>query len=307
MTTDTVLELESYCDYLLQSNRSELGVCNPLTQMRQLGTLNNLRYINGLPMIYEITEESIGETLKSVAKFSANTAIAIGEVLIRGLDQLHTKLIDATANADNINKKAQLVLGQAKRNGVKMEGVVSIASGDIQFNSKVDFDSIKLGFISVKEHLPGFIAWYRNYYNEVLKSRGDPDKVPRFKSIHLPGDMVIRFSESESDYNDSRKLVFTKASNRLKTANKVNVLTLSEIEEITHLVHDVASIIRSTQLDTTISRIKDYVKRVKDQKEQLDGLQQAIRNVSSNTLVKIVDHLLDSCITALKYCEQSTY
>lgn len=307
MTTDTVLELESYCDYLLQSNRSELGVCNPLTQMRQLGTLNNLRYINGLPMIYEITEESIGETLKSVAKFSANAAITISEVLVRGLDQLHTKLIDATANADNVNKKAQLVLGQAKRNGVKGEGMISIASSDIQFNSKVDFDSIKLGFSSAKEHLPQFITWYRNYYNEVLKSKGDPDKVAPFKSIHLPGDMVIRFNESESDYNDNRKLVFTKASNRLKTANKVNVLTLSEIEEITHLVHDVAGIIRSTQLDTTISRIKDYVKRIKDQKEQLDGLQQAIRNVSSNTLVKIVDHLLDSCITALKYCEQSTY
>lgn len=309
MSEDVALELESYCEYLLRSHNSALGVPNTLIQMRQLGTLNNLRYVNGLPMIYSITEESIGETLKAIGHGSAVVGrglFRVGEVLVRGLEGLHAKIVDATANADNVNKKAQLVLAQAKRNGVKMEGVVSIAAGDIQFHSKVDFDSIKRGFISAKEHLPQFITWYRIYYKSVLKDGKSPSSVATFSDIRLPGDMAISYHDpSENERDEDRKLLFTKAGGRLKVANKVNVLTLAEIEELTHLVHELAIILRSTQLDTTISQLKDYVKRVKDQ--EVDSLRQAINNVSCNTLTKIVEHLLDSCITALKYCEHSTY
>lgn len=306
MELDSVLELESYCDYLLQSNRPELGVCNPLTQMRQLGKLNNLRYVNGLPMIYEITEESIGDTLRDIGRGSAAVGkglFTVAEVVFRGLEAVHTKLIEATANADNVNKKSQHVLSQAKRNGVKEDGQVSIASGDIQFNSKIDFESIKAGFISAKEHLPKFISWYKNYYNEVLKEGNSSNKVAGFKDIHLPGDMMISLKTD----GDKDEVELVKAPNRLKTVNKVNVLTLSELEEIAHLTQELAVIIRSSQLDTTVNRIKDYVKRVKDQEEQTESLPAAIKNVGSNTLIKIVDHLLDSCITALKYCEHSTY
>lgn len=309
MSEDVALELESYCEYLLRSHNSALGVPNTLIQMRQLGTLNNLRYVNGLPMIYSITEESIGETLKAIGHGSAVVGrglFRVGEVLVRGLEGLHAKIVDATANADNVNKKAQLVLAQAKRNGVKMEGEVSIAGGDIQFYSKVDFDSIKRGFISAKEHLPQFITWYRTYYKSVLKDGKSPSSVATFADIRLPGDMAISYRDpSENERDEDRKLLFTKAGGRLKVANKVNVLTLAEIEELTHLVHELAVILRSTQLDTTISQLKDYVKRVKDQ--EVDSLRQAINNVSCNTLTKIVEHLLDSCITALKYCEHSTY
>lgn len=310
MCDDVALELESYCEYLLSSHRSTLGVPNTLIQMRQLGKLNNLRHVNGLPLIYSITEESIGETLKAIGHGSAVVGkglFKVGEVLVRGLEGLHSKIVDATANADNVNKKAQLVLAQAKRNGVKMEGEVSIAAGDIQFNSKVDFDSIKRGLTSAKEHMPWFIVWYRNYYKAVLKNGKSPSSVATFADIRLPGDRVISHRVPDNERDEDRKLVFDKAGNRLKVANKVNVLTLAEIEEITHLVHELALILRSTQLDTTISQLKDYVKRVNDQKEEVGGLRQAISNVSCNTLVQIVEHLLDSCITALKYCEHSTY
>ena len=308
MNIDVKLELESYCEYLQKSLQNPLIYGNEYTQRRQLGEYNNLRVMNGLPMVYSITEEGLVETLSTLGsggKSMGEGILKIGTALVKGLGVIKDKLVDATANADNINIKAQVVLNRAKQNGVMVEGEVKINSGNLQFDNRVSFEDIVDGLKSIKTHLSGFISWYRQYYQDTLVGKTDLDR--GFTQFKISGDMLISFSDTSDHEEQNLKLNFNKASNRLKASNKVNPLTLHEISEIVSIVHEVATIVRSAHLDKTVDKIKDYINRVKDRKEITGTVYHAMQQVKNNVLVSIIDHILDSCMSALKYCEQSTY
>lgn len=305
MNTDVRLELESYCEYLQKSLQNPLVYANEYTHRRHLGEYNNLRYMNGLPMVYEITQEGVSDTLRTVGKaavVAGKGLFKVAEVLIRGIEYLRVKVVEATANADNVNMKAQVVLANAKHNGVRGEGVVRIAASSIQYNNRVDFDSIITGLTSTHEHLPVFIKWYADYYQHSID--GTSNHTSEFKSFKVLGDMSVSMEDSTEG---NHALTFSKAGGRLKAANSAPVLTYHQIEQIVNLVHEIASILRSTHLDKTLDKIKDYIKRVKDQKDEMDSIHSAMRRVEANVLISIVDHLLESCIAVLKYCEQSTH
>lgn len=246
MNTDVRLELESYCEYLQKSLQNPLVYANEYTQRRHLGEYNNLRYMNGLPMVYEITEEGLSDTLHTVQKAAVATGkglFKIAEVLVRGIEYIRVKAIEATANADNVNMKAQTVLTKAKQNGVREEGQIKIAANLVQYNNRVDFDSIIAGLKSTHDHLPAFIKWYTSYYQHSVD--GTYNHNNEFKSFKVSGDMEISMG------SEANKLIFAKSDNRLKAANSAPILTYHQIEQIVNLVHEIASILRSTHLDKT--------------------------------------------------------
>lgn len=300
---EAFMALESYCEYLTGVIESPFPCVNNYTIERHIREFNQLRTAVGMESISSITLESIKSTLSVVGSGlvkAGKIGATVGEVILSGIVSAHALIVDLTANADDINKKSQVVLRNAKRFGVKEDdNLITVNGSKLQYNNKLTVKDIIVGLHEAKARLPIYVEWAKEHYTLAMEhSKFLPTHEKKFASFNLPGDKVVSISDHQISLHDRK--------DKLKTDTKLTPATISEIEEISELVHSLAGTIRSTGLDTLLGKVKDYVKRTNDNKETVVKYNTVFNPTAITALVSVVNHLLDSCVAALVYCEKST-